>query len=238
MKIYNSFSKNIIEKHGFTFGIIGMLLFGLLASFKGRSVTNHLFHVSVIIFIIVFVFVLRLIQFKKYILKYGGILGIATIIHILSYNFLKELGNKLTMTRLSIITIGLFVLLFIIIGSILLGLKAFKKNNDGYISLKEAIKISIGIALIGSLVAILWEILQTHVIDTGVINRYNENRFKRVIENSIEFTQKDIDRRMTIAKRMHSPLRIISRYMAGNLCSGIIIGLILGLFIRKKKINK
>ncbi|MBW1295737.1 DUF4199 domain-containing protein [Aquimarina litoralis] len=235
MKTSNMSAKKFIQKHGFTFGIISMLLFSFFTLYKGGTIRNHLFHVSVIIFITFFVFMLRLIQFKKHILKYGAILGVVTIIHIFSFNFLKELENKLSITHLFFLITGLFTLLSITVGSILLGLKTFKKNNNGYISLKEALKISIGIALIGGLVAMLCDILRIHVIDPEFIDQINENNFKRLVENSTEFTQKDVDRRMAIAKRAHSPLIIISRHMASHLCSGIIFGLILGLFIRKKR---
>ncbi|WP_219008114.1 DUF4199 domain-containing protein [Aquimarina litoralis] len=220
--------KKLIEKHGFTFGIISMLIFSILTSYMGLTVRNHLFQISILILTIVFVFMLRLIQFKKHILKYGVILGVATVIYTLSFKLLDESGIKFTRTRL-------FVLLFITIGSILLGLQVFKKNNDGYISLKEVLKISIGISLMGGLVAVLWRILRIHVIDTEFIDQVNENNFKRMLENSIEFTQKDIDRRMAIIKRMNSPLRMISRRMAEHLGHGIVIGYVLGLFIRKKK---
>ncbi|MBW1295739.1 DUF4199 domain-containing protein [Aquimarina litoralis] len=235
MKSSNLSVKKLIQKHGFTFCMISMMFFSLFTFYKGLTAKNHLFHISTLILIIVFVFILRLIQFKKYIIKYGIILGVATIIHVLSFNFLKELENKLTITHLFVLTIGFLILLFITIVSILLGLKAFKKNNDGYISLKEALKISIGIALIGGLIAMLCDILRIHVIDSGFIDQMNENNFKKLVENSTEITQKDIDRRMAITKRVNSPLIMISRSMAAHLCSGILFGLIFGLIIRKKK---
>nr|WP_246615834.1 DUF4199 domain-containing protein [Aquimarina litoralis] len=171
---------------------------------------------------------LRLIQFKKHILKYGAILGIATIIYNFPFKLLEESGDYLTRPRL-------FVLLFITVGSIFLGLKALKKNNDGYISLKEALQVSIGISIIGGLIAVLWRILLMHVIDTGIIDQINENHFKQVVENSTEFTQKDVERRMAIAKTRNSPLIMISRRMIEQLGNGIIFGLIIGLIIRKKK---
>ncbi|MBW1295738.1 DUF4199 family protein [Aquimarina litoralis] len=220
--------KKLITKHGFTFGIISMLLFSFLTFYKGLTVRNHLYHVSILILTIVFVFMLRLIQFKKHILKYGAILGIATIIYNFPFKLLEESGDYLTRPRL-------FVLLFITVGSIFLGLKALKKNNDGYISLKEALQVSIGISIIGGLIAVLWRILLMHVIDTGIIDQINENHFKQVVENSTEFTQKDVERRMAIAKTRNSPLIMISRRMIEQLGNGIIFGLIIGLIIRKKK---
>ncbi|WP_299247971.1 DUF4199 domain-containing protein [uncultured Aquimarina sp.] len=220
--------KKYIIKHGFTFGIIGMMLFSFFTFYLGFYVRHHLFNVSIILLIFVFAFMLRLMKFKRHILKYGVIFGIATIIYNLSFYFLDYSDNKFTITRL-------FILLFIITGSTLLGLLTFKKNNNNCISLKEALKISIGISLIGGLIAILWKILLIHVIDSGIIDQYKENNFKRLAESSLEFTQKDIDRRMAITKTYSSPLIMIYRRLVENLGNGIIFGLIIGLFVRKKK---
>ena len=227
--------KKLIEKHGFTFGIIGMMIFSVFTFYKGLTARNDLFHISTLILIIIFVFILRLIRFKKHIIKYGVILGVATIMYSFSFKLLDESGIEFTRTRLFVLITRLFVLLFITTGSILLGLKVFKKNNNGYINLKEALKISIGISLIGGIVVVLWDILRIHVIDTGVIDQINENNFKKLVENSTEITQKDIDKRMAIAKRVNSPLTMISQSMIQQFGNGIIFGLILGLFIRKKK---
>ena len=228
MKTSNISAKKFIQKHGFLIGTISMLFFSYLTFYISFYVRHPLFYIAIILLIIIFAWILKLIKFKKHIIKYGVILGVATIIYTFSFKLLDPSGNKLTIARL-------FALLFITFGSIFLGLIVFKKNNDGYISLKEALKISIGIALIGGLISVLWEILRIHVVDTGIIDQYNENHFKRAAENSIEFIQEDLDRRISIVQPYRSPLIMVSRRMVEHLSHGIVIGFILGLFIRKKR---
>lgn len=77
-------------------------------------------------------------------LKYGAILGIIGIVfNLMLYS--QDLHYQIDLQRI-LFTIGLG-LVFIVVGSII-GIKEFKKQNDGYVSFGEGLKIGIGMALI------------------------------------------------------------------------------------------
>lgn len=225
MKTSNISAKKLIQKHGMILSIIGITLFSVLTIYLTFRITHKLFYASIILLIIVFAIISGLLTFKKYIIKYGLIMGLASIILSL-YIYLTGYYTKQG-------SIHRLLLFLIIVTSVLIGLITFKNNNN--ISLVEALKISIGISLLGGLIAILWKVLLIHAIDPGIIDQINEKHFRRLTENSLELTQNDIDRKLTITRTYTSPLILISIALNENLFWGLILGLIGGLIIRKKK---
>ncbi len=167
------------------------------------------------------------ISIKKYILKYGILFGIASV--ILSFIIYKT-GNYVKQ--------NLFhstILFFITITAIMIGLIIFKKKNKGYISLSEGLKIGIGISIIGGLIAVLWKILLLKVIDPEIINIITENHFKRIVENSTDFTQENLDKQIAIVQEYTSPFTMVWTALAEDLFVGFLLSLIGGLIIRKKR---
>lgn len=164
---------------------------------------------------------------KKYILKYGVLFGIASIIF--------SLTSYLTGNYTDQGVFHLIILFFITITSIIAGLLIFKKNNNGYMSLGEALKISIGISLLGGLMAILWKVLLIKVIDPEIITQIEDKQIKRIAKTATNFTQENIERKIAITRKYTSPIRMILIALAEDLINGILFGLIGGLIIRKKR---
>ncbi|WP_298312547.1 DUF4199 domain-containing protein [uncultured Aquimarina sp.] len=111
----------------------------------------------------------------------------------------------------------------------------FKKTNDNYISLGEALKIGTGIAILGGLLAILWNLLLIKVIDPNIITQLEEKNIKHIIDSGSDFTQENIEKQIAITRKYTSPLIQIGSAIAENLLLGIVFGLIGGLIIRKKR---
>ena len=227
MKTSNISAKKLIQKHGIALSVLGTALFSVLTIYLTFRITHKLFYASIILLIIVFAIISGLLTFKKYIIKYGLIMGVVSIILSLSIYLTGHYTKQSSIHSL--------LFFFIIVISIIIGLIAFKKNNNDYISLVEALKISIGISLLGGLIAIVWKVLLIHAIDPGIIDQINEKHFRRLTENSLELTQNDVDRKLAITRIYTSPLILISIALNENLFWGLILGLIGGLFIRKKK---
>ncbi len=115
------------------------------------------------------------------------------------------------------------------------GMVMFKKTNDNYISLGEALKIGTGIAILGGLLAILWNLLLIKVIDPNIITQLEEKNIKHIIDSGSDFTQENIEKQIAITRKYTSPLIQIGSAIAENLLLGIVFGLIGGLIIRKKR---
>ncbi|WP_299313708.1 DUF4199 domain-containing protein [uncultured Aquimarina sp.] len=167
------------------------------------------------------------IPIKKYIFKYSLVLGILIII----YSFLTYITGNYTVKNL----FHYLILFLITIFSILVGLISFKRDNDFFISLGEALKIGIGITVFGGLIVTLWEILLTKVIDTEIITQLEDNQIKKIAETATDFTQENIERRIAITKKFTSPTVMLSIALLEDTIVGFFLSLIIGLIIRKKR---
>ena len=67
-------------------------------------------------------------------------------------------------------TIGI-INLVVIIGVIIYGIYQFKKSNDGYIKISEALKTGIGISLISGIISAIYSIVLVYVIDPDFIEK-------------------------------------------------------------------
>lgn len=166
------------------------------------------------------------ISSKKTILQYGILLGITLVL----------LGVILYVTNtykdphwsLSIVSILIIVLV------ISLGIKAYKTANNGFLTLSEALKTGIGIALIGGIIAALWSFILTTVIEPQYIQQVLEIQKEKMIAQNPNFSQEQIDQGMAIAKKFTSPYMSIAFSMIGSLFFGFIISLFAGLIMQRK----
>ncbi|MFD2561348.1 DUF4199 domain-containing protein [Aquimarina rubra] len=167
------------------------------------------------------------IPIKKYIVKYGILFGIASII----FSLTSYLMGNYTEQGL----VHLVIRLFITITSIIIGQLSYRKNNDNYISLGEAIKIGVGIIVLGGLMAIIWEILLLKVIDPEIITELADNQIKKIAENAKDFTLENMDRKIELTNKITSPHIMLIGALAENIFIGFLFSLIGGLIIQKKR---
>ncbi|GAA4277897.1 DUF4199 domain-containing protein [Aquimarina mytili] len=96
------------------------------------------------------------ISVKKYILVYGSILGLIWII----YGVLRHITDNRTTSNWML---SMFEL-FLHIGITVFGIYKFKQKDNGFLSLWQAFKIGLGIALVCILVQLTWDIFFVKVI--------------------------------------------------------------------------
>ncbi|WP_299211919.1 DUF4199 domain-containing protein [uncultured Aquimarina sp.] len=163
----------------------------------------------------------------KYTIKHGIFLGIAIIIF--------SLASYLAGSYIVQGWINLIVLLIVTVTSIMSGLLMFKKNNEGYISLGEALKIGIGITVLGGLIATLWEILFLKVIDPEIITQLEGNQIKKIAKEAKDFTLENMDRKIQLTNKIKSPIIMLVSALAEDIFIGFIFSLIGGLIMRRKR---
>ncbi|WP_299247974.1 DUF4199 domain-containing protein [uncultured Aquimarina sp.] len=164
---------------------------------------------------------------RKHIFKYGILFGVTLTI----YSFILYLNGYYVDQDV----MHLIFLIFLTVGNISLGLVKFKNYNDGYISILEALKIGVGISIIGGLVVSLWEILLLHVIDPEVMNQLKEHSFKKIAETSTDFTKQDMDGQIEFINKIKSPIIMLISALVEDIFIGFLFSLIGGLIIRKKR---
>lgn len=164
---------------------------------------------------------------KKIIINYGILLSILSVL----LGVIMYVTNAYTNPHwiYSVIT------LLILVGTIRYGIKAYKNINNGYLILMDAIKVGIGIALIGGIIAAIWSLTVTTVIEPDYTQQVLEVQREKMIEQYPDFSQEQIDQSMIIAEKFSSPFISTAVSIIGSLFFGFIISLITGLIMQKKQ---
>ena len=100
---------------------------------------------------------------KSVIINYGLLLGGVTVAFALML-FLMDMHIE----QGSLQNIVGFILT---VGAIVFGQLAFKKANDGFLSLGEGFKIGLGICMLGSIVGLIYGIFQMTVLDPETMTK-------------------------------------------------------------------
>lgn len=126
----------------------------------------------------------------------------------------------------------------VFIALVVLGIKAYKKANGGFLSLTQAIKVGISIALISAIISSLWQVLLSEVIEPDLMEQMMEVQQEAMIEQNPNMTQEQIDMAMEWSSSFQSPWVMIPFALITNIFFGLIIALIAGLAMRQKRPNE
>ena len=125
----------------------------------------------------------------------------------------------------------------IMVGSITFAQIAYKKLNNGYLNLSEAIKIGLGVTLIGILIALVYGWFQATILDPNQIEKATEFALNQAIDQNPEMT----DEMVTMTKEWiewgTSPGISTAFALGFGLLFGLIVSLITGLIFKKSKTN-
>ncbi|TYP98828.1 uncharacterized protein DUF4199 [Tenacibaculum adriaticum] len=165
---------------------------------------------------------------KSIILNYGLYLGIASIfIALIKY----ATGMQYTQEWYS----GLLGLL-LMIALIVLGIKKFKTDNNGFISFGSGIKIGLGITLIATLIIMVYYALFSLVIEPAFMEQTIETQ-KTVWADSYGMTDEQIEQSEETTRK-YFYLSLFGGILIMNLFLGGIISLITGAVLKKTEENQ
>ncbi|MDY8137231.1 DUF4199 domain-containing protein [Aquimarina sp. 2201CG5-10] len=167
------------------------------------------------------------ISTKKCILKYGVILGIVLIIYDI---ILYITGNSINKNWIKPI-----IELTILTSIIIYGIYVFKSRNQGFLKLGQALKIGIGIALIGGLVPFIWNFLLLNVIDPDLPNQILQAKPERLLSSDSKISQEQMDKSIEITKTFSSSYMLTVFLTVSNLFFGSLISLFAGAIMQRKK---
>ncbi|MFC7357046.1 DUF4199 domain-containing protein [Jejudonia soesokkakensis] len=164
---------------------------------------------------------------KKIALSYGLILalltiGLSVIVYVMGMHTQQPWWQSLTGFLISI-------------GCIVYGIKAFKADNGGFLSLGEALKTGLGIALVAGLLGGLFTLLFVTVIEPDFAIQMMETSRDKMIESNPNMTDEQMDMALSIQEKMMSPGILFAISIISTLFIGFIISLIAGLIM---KVNK
>ena len=122
-----------------------------------------------------------------------------------------------------------------LIGIIIWGIMRFKKINNGYIKLSEALKTGVGTALISGIVIAIYFVIMSQYIDPEFINKSIEYQKQKMLQENPEISLESVDKIFDMQKEFSGPIITSGFIIIFNLFFGFIISLIVGLIVKKSK---
>ena len=127
--------------------------------------------------------------------------------------------------------------LIIMVGSITFAQIAYRKLNDGYLNLSEAIKVGLGVTLIGILIAVVYGWFQAIVLDPNQIEKATEFALNQAIDQNPEMTDEMIAVTREWIEWGSSPGISTAFAFGFGLIFGGIVSLVTGLIVKKSRPN-
>ena len=164
---------------------------------------------------------------KSNIITYGIILGSISVVFQLML-FLLDMHYKNDSTAG---IVALLITSWVLVYSFIV----FKKNNEGYMTLSEALKIGLGVSLISAIIGIIYTQLLVNVLDPDTMQKSLELSIDNMRAQNPEIPQEALETARSIQEKMSSPLIFSAVQIIFSLFFGFIISLIGGLIVKKSR---
>lgn len=160
-------------------------------------------------------------------LTYGLYLGIASVIlSVANYSFGNIFKPHWIVSVLSYV---------LIIAFIVLGLKIFKEQNNGFLRLGQAIKIGLGITLISGIISVIYFLVFANFIEPDFIANMGDFQEQMMYEKFPDMDEAIIENQIEMSQKFMTPGLMSAFVLLGSLISGLIISLIAGLIMKKEE---
>ncbi|RXP57600.1 DUF4199 domain-containing protein [Lutibacter sp. HS1-25] len=162
---------------------------------------------------------------KQVMLNYGLILGIISVlITVANYAF----GNVYEPHWGVSVASGIGT-----VAVIVLGLKAIKTNNGGFLSLGESLKTGLGIALISGLVFLIYFYVFVNFIEADYFTNMASYQEAKMIEMYPNMSDEDLENAIEMSKKFSGFGMTSAIILIMSLFFGFVVSLIAGLIMKK-----
>ena len=162
----------------------------------------------------------------KYALNYGLLLGGVSVI----FAFMLYTADMHYQGGIAIMLISIALSL----AGILLGMIQFKKANKGFMSFGQALKIGVGVCLVGGIIGIIFNQIMANVIDPDMMAKAMEFQKNQLLETT-SMTVEQVDAQMEMGKSFSTPAIQIAIGLVYSLFMGLILSLIPALVLKKQE---
>ena len=118
--------------------------------------------------------------------------------------------------------------------TIILGIKTYKANNGGFLTLGQALKVGISIAAISGLLFAIYNAIFNLVIDPGFAEQMLDITREKLAENP-NMTEEQIEMSIDWARKLGGPVIGGAFFIVMSVFFGFIYSLIGGLIMQKKQ---
>ncbi len=115
------------------------------------------------------------------------------------------------------------------------GIKAYKKANGNLLSLKDAIKVGLAIAVIGGIIGAIYSYIHYTMIYPEFIEMTKETAYEQMMERNPNLTDEQATQAMEMSSMFMTPGFFSLMSIIGSLFFGLIVSLIAGLIMKKEQ---
>lgn len=150
---------------------------------------------------------------------YSALISIAVLIIM----YVANLDKSWILSGASFV-LGVLVLVY--------GIKAYKHSNANTLTLGQAIKVGLAIAVVGGLITAIYSYVHYEFIYPEFIEMQKETAYQQMTEQNPEMTQAQVDQAMEISGMFMNPGFFSLMSIIGSLVFGLIVSLIAGLVMK------
>lgn len=161
----------------------------------------------------------------KFALNYGLILGLIFVVFgvmLYTQKMHYEMGTPIIVVSILFMAAAIF-----------LAVNAFKKANGGFLTISEALKVAVGVALIGTIISLVYNFVLTNFIEPDYLDKVMEIAKPKAMEQNPNLTDEQWEQAAEMQKNfawIQYPVGLIL-----NSIVGLVLGLIVGLILKKSK---
>lgn len=160
-------------------------------------------------------------------LKNGLYFGLASIaLGVITYVMGISLKQTIILGLLGLVIMAVFIVL---------GIKQFKNENSGFLSIGQAIKIGIGIALVGAVISAVYNIIFRTIIDPDYVLQMVEMQKTQMAEYGVTLPEEEWEKILEEQKQTSSIILASLWSVLGMVFVGFIVSLISGAVMQKKE---
>ena len=114
-----------------------------------------------------------------------------------------------------------------------MGLKKFKESNNNLLGLGQALKIGLGIALVGAVISVIYNQIFINFIEPDFMENMMKVGEQKMLEQNPNMTDEQLEMAKGMQEKMSSPLIGAAMGIVWTLFLGFIISLIEGLILKR-----
>jgi hypothetical protein len=161
---------------------------------------------------------------KKIALNYGVLLALLSIVlQVISYVLDVHIDRPWWLSVLQ---------LFITVSIIVYGIKTFKMDNAGFLTISQSLKTGLAISLVAGLIGVVFNYIFMNFIDPDFIQKTLDFSREQMLVDYPNMPQEQIDNSLEISAKFMSPWIMSAIAILATLFFGFIISLISGLIMK------
>lgn len=118
---------------------------------------------------------------------------------------------------------------------IYLGIKKFRELNNNSLKLGEAIKVGLGISLIGGIILAIYTFVLVNYIEPEYFTKMAETVEAKMLESNPNVSDEQLEMSLSMMKKMSGTWISIGSVIMMSLFGGLIYSLISGLILKRDK---